>query len=339
MDQIPGSPYGNGFRPYYHAAAFEEREGIRRTANRTALTVLAGILLMSALLPGVGVTYLKGIGVPVGVTGDFNGIPPVLYYLLLSVDYIFGIAVPVLLYFSAQHMPLEKGLPFGKTSAAKVVIYVALGCMVCMLANYPANLVAQLQQHFGFRGDLPSMPLNNDPRVLALYGLSVVVIPPIVEEMLFRGVVLQSLKRYGDGFAIVVSAIFFGLYHGNPIQFVFAFFSGLVLGYVVIRTGSLLPSILIHLINNGVSYGEEMVTRFYGQATANFVDVIFFLTFVVLGIGALVVLGRSHSLFSGKKSGSILPLSSRFFAAFTNFGAIALIVYAVASSIAMLNHG
>lgn len=338
MYQSPGGPYPNGFRPFY-PAAFEERDGIRRTANRTSWTVLAGLFLMTILFPGVGAFYLKSIGVPVGASGGFDGIPPVLYYLLLSIDYVLGMALPALIYFSAAHIPLAKGLPFGKVSAAQIALFVAFGCMVCMLANYPANLVAQLQERFGFSGDIPPAPLNNDPRVLALYGLSVVVIPPIVEEMMFRGVVLQSLRRYGDGFAVVVSAIFFGLYHGNPIQMVFAFLSGLALGYVVIRTGSLLPSILIHCINNGVSYAVEMVTRFYGQNTANTVNAIFFLTFIVLGVGALFVLGRRHLLFTGKQSGSVLPFSSRLFAAFTNFGAVWLIVYAVISSCYTLTHG
>ncbi len=194
----------------------------------------------------MGELFLKGIGFSFDRSNNFSGFPPVLYYLFLGLNYVLGLAIPAFLYFSAEHIPLSEGIPFRKTSALDLVLYVAFGSMVCMLANYPADFVSKLQEFFGFSGSLPDMPLNNDPAVLALYGLSVVVIPPLVEEVMFRGVILQSLRRYGDGFAVLVSAMLFGMYHGNLIQMVFAFLSGLALGYVVIRTNSLLPSILIH---------------------------------------------------------------------------------------------
>lgn len=338
MYQSPGAPYQND---YYRRllAQRQERTAIRKAANRTAWTVFLGIMMMSSVLPAIGMTYLKASGIPVTAQGDFNGIPPVLYYLLLCVDYVLGLAIPALLYFSIQGIPLTHGLPFPKISAADTAVYVAFGCMVCLFANYPANFVAEQLEEHGFNGDLPDMPLNNDPRVLALYGLAVIVIPPIVEEMLFRGVVLQSLKRFGDGFAVVVSALFFGLYHGNLIQIVFAFLSGLALGFVVVRTGSLLPSILIHCINNGISFAVQMVERFYGTDAANGVDIILMLTFILLGLISLFILGQRRLLFTGKKSATLLPPSGRIGAVFTNPGVWLLIIYAVSASAEVMLNG
>jgi membrane protease YdiL (CAAX protease family) len=338
MYQSPGAPNRNNY--YLHLMAQrQERTEIRKSANRTAWTVLIGIWMMSGVLPTLGMLYLKASGISITAQGSFNGIPPVLYYLLISVDYVLGLAVPALLYFSLQGIPLTHGLPFPKVSAADTAIYVAFGCMVCLLANYPANFVAELLEEAGFNGQTPEMPLNNDPRVLALYGFVVVVIPPIVEEMLFRGVVLQSLKRYGEGFAIVVSAFFFALYHGNLIQIVFAFLAGLALGFVVVRTGSLLPSILIHCVNNAVSFGVEMVQRFYGDTTANGVYLILIVTFIALGLLSLYLLGRRHLLFTGRKSGMILPVWERIGAVFTNPGVWALTAYAVYASYKVMLNG
>lgn len=333
-----GGPYSNGFRPFYSAGR-EECAKIRSTSNRVCWTALAGIFLMMIVLPAAGELYLRSVGFTLSGKFAFDGLPPVMYYLLIGVDYVAGLAIPAFLYFSAEHMPLSQGIPFRKTSAADLALYVAFGCMICMLANYPANLVAKLQSFFGFSGDLPEMPLNNDPAVLALYGLSVVVIPPLVEEIMFRGVILQSLRRYGDGFAVLVSAILFGLYHGNLIQMVFAFLSGLALGYVVIRTNSLLPSILIHFINNGVSFAIEIITRFYGQHTADSANNIVSCILIALGLGAFFLLAVKHKLFSGKRSGSALPFSSRMGAAFGNFGAVCFILYAIVSSLYVLHHG
>lgn len=333
-----GGPYHNSFHPFF-TAGYEERMQIRSTSNRVCWTALAGVVLMGFVLPAIGLLYLKSIGFPISGKASFDGMSPVMYYLLVGVDYVVGMALPAFLYFSAERMPLSQGIPFRKISVEEIVLYVAFGSMICILANYPANLVSKIQEFFGFSGSLPEMQLNNDPRVLVLYGFSVVIIPPLVEEVMFRGVILQSLRRYGDGFAVLVSAILFGLYHGNFIQMVFAFLSGLALGYAVIRTGSLLPSILIHFINNAVSFAVEIVSRFYGQSMANYVDNIAALTLIVLGVGATCVLAVRHKLFSGKRSGSVLPFSARMGAAFGNAGAICFLLYAIVSSVSTLRHG
>lgn len=74
-------------------------------------------------------------------------------------------------------------------------------------------------------------------------------IGPIVEEILYRGIVLRSFEKYGKVFAIVTSALLFGIMHGNLPQGLFAFWVGLVLGYVAIEY-SIVWSIGLHIINN-----------------------------------------------------------------------------------------
>lgn len=74
---------------------------------------------------------------------------------------------------------------------------------------------------------------------------------PIAEELLFRGVVLRQLRPWGKQTAILVSAIAFGLFHGNVIQIPFAFMVGLVLGYVTVEY-SIFWAIVLHVFNNFV---------------------------------------------------------------------------------------
>lgn len=86
--------------------------------------------------------------------------------------------------------------------------------------------------------------------------LAIVVIGPFTEEFLFRGAILGGLlKKIDPKYAILISALIFGVVHFNPAQIVFAFLVGLVLGYVYYSTGSLLLPILIHIIVNGISTG------------------------------------------------------------------------------------
>jgi membrane protease YdiL (CAAX protease family) len=81
--------------------------------------------------------------------------------------------------------------------------------------------------------------------------LMVCICGPIFEELLFRGVVLNGfLKLFNPWKAIILSSVFFGLFHLNPWQFVPAFLIGMLIGYVYWKSASLLPCIFIHWINN-----------------------------------------------------------------------------------------
>ncbi|QTN30036.1 CPBP family intramembrane metalloprotease [Rhodoferax sp. AJA081-3] len=78
------------------------------------------------------------------------------------------------------------------------------------------------------------------------------VIAPIVEEMLFRGILLRSfLEQYPRGVAIGFSALYFGAAHLNIYQFLLAFLLGLLLGWLYERSSSLVPCIALHAAVNG----------------------------------------------------------------------------------------
>lgn len=82
-----------------------------------------------------------------------------------------------------------------------------------------------------------------------------VIAAPVLEEMLFRGVIQGGASReYRPMKAILISAAVFGVVHFVPQQVVNAFFCGIIMGYVYYRTGSLVPVIAIHLLNNAVAY-------------------------------------------------------------------------------------
>ena len=85
--------------------------------------------------------------------------------------------------------------------------------------------------------------------------LMLVVLAPVMEEVLFRGILLESVRsKHSAGRAIVVSALMFGVIHFIPQQVVNAFAIGLILGYIYVRTESLWPVIVIHALNNAMAY-------------------------------------------------------------------------------------
>lgn len=88
--------------------------------------------------------------------------------------------------------------------------------------------------------------VSNDTVSMFLYT---VLAAPVVEEIIFRGLVLRGLERYGKKFAIVASALLFGAFHGNIVQSPYAFAVGLVLGYTAVEY-NIGWAMVLHMANN-----------------------------------------------------------------------------------------
>lgn len=83
--------------------------------------------------------------------------------------------------------------------------------------------------------------------------VAMVLIAPICEELIFRKLMFEPLRSLGDTSAVVLTALAFALFHANLYQMIYAFFVGLVFGCVVLLTGSIWDSILLHMVVNGFS--------------------------------------------------------------------------------------
>ena len=88
--------------------------------------------------------------------------------------------------------------------------------------------------------------------------VAVGILAPLAEEVVFRGAILRTLlgimSKKNHWVAIIISAALFGLAHFNAAQFVNALLMGLLLGWMYYRTGSLVPGILLHWVNNTMAY-------------------------------------------------------------------------------------
>jgi hypothetical protein len=82
---------------------------------------------------------------------------------------------------------------------------------------------------------------------------TLVIVAPLTEELLFRGLILRGfLSHYSVRKAIMASALFFAVFHFNPWQFTGAFVLGAIFAWWFVKTRSLLPCLFGHALNNGV---------------------------------------------------------------------------------------
>ena len=148
-------------------------------------------------------------------------------------------------YFTDIALPaVERMTP--KIFIVLVVVMQCIQLLTGLLSNFIDSLLPEglsIQETYADAMDTLNSPLG------IVY---VVLVGPIFEELIFRGAIMGSLRRYGENFAIIFSALFFAFYHMLFLQIPFAFLMGLLFGYVATRW-SLKAAIVLHIINNGLS--------------------------------------------------------------------------------------
>lgn len=116
--------------------------------------------------------------------------------------------------------------------------------------NYAIGIIGVLLSKFGLPDTSPDFSLNGSVLFNTFTFISVVILAPIFEELIFRGMILNALTKYNKMFAIIVTSLLFGLLHLNITQAIPAFFMSLVLCYMYVQTDSILVTILAHAGNN-----------------------------------------------------------------------------------------
>lgn len=148
-------------------------------------------------------------------------------------------------------MPRSAAYPMRrpKWSIAVPAVFVCLGTSI--IGSYLVSLITMLcESAFGTAPTMPDLSAPVEGAGIVTYLISLSVLPAVFEELVFRGVILQSLRRFGDLFALIVSSFLFAVAHGNLIQGPNAMLMGLMIGYFVLRTGSLITGMIIHFVNN-----------------------------------------------------------------------------------------
>lgn len=119
-----------------------------------------------------------------------------------------------------------------------------------------------------------------------------VVVAPVTEEVLFRGLILRGfLANYSKRHAILLSALLFAVIHTNPWQFISAFVAGVLLAWLLIETGSLLPCLFAHAVANGTAWLAGMATVEIPGFTSGMEDAVQFQPFWLNAVGVAFAVG------------------------------------------------
>ena len=199
---------------------------------------------------GVFLGILISAGLALGISQDFA----LTYGMVIVYPVQF---IPAMLYASAvsnRNMGFEPEYPldnsnFGGRSGLSMALIVSV---MALAAAFVIEPVSMLLPEMSEATKLAMEQMLKGPVWIVL--LSVSVFAPFFEEWLCRGIILRGLlKKMKPGWAIVISALVFGLIHMNLWQAIPAFIIGTILGYVYYKTGSLKLTMLMHCVNNTLS--------------------------------------------------------------------------------------
>ena len=155
-------------------------------------------------------------------------------------------------YNKTQKIQLSAIKPKFKMKWHVYAIAIAVGVMCLFGIQYFVGAVDNGLKALGYPIEENLSTIN--PTGWGTYFLSIfllAIIPAIGEELLFRGMILQGLRtRFNDAISILLSAVMFALMHGNLQQLVYPFVLGTIMGWIALRTGSLISSIVVHFTNN-----------------------------------------------------------------------------------------
>ncbi len=184
-------------------------------------------------------------------------------------------------------------LPLGRSyDSYNAVLLTFIGLGGCYLANTITSYLTAFAAAFGIESvtmNTMSAIANENPAPAVLQILGYAVFPALFEEFAYRGVVLQALRRYGDWFAILVSAFLFGLLHGNIVQIPFAFMVGILLGWCTVVSGTMWVGIAIHFGNNLLSSLQTILQTACGETAAYAATAAMMVCLFVLGIICFII--------------------------------------------------
>jgi membrane protease YdiL (CAAX protease family) len=168
---------------------------------------------------------------------------------VLSIASVIIAFIPILIYRRSKFFQYDLKVENKKFTLKTIII----GFVVVLAVNNVLGLLANVLE-FGLNSiGFTAADALEDLEILNQSAPSMIIytciIAPVFEEFLYRGAVLRSFEKYGRRFAIIVSAMLFGLMHGNFYQIFMAAGIGIILGYLATEY-SIKLTIILHMINN-----------------------------------------------------------------------------------------
>jgi len=301
------------YKNYFLSPEEKEKKEIKKVTLITLIPLIITYILSIVISKGWSGLYnfLPNFGIDTSVmaTTEMKDVLQIFYSIML---FTFPFIIPLKL----SGKTISKTIPFNKPNENSVILpYFLIGLSFCEFANIAVSYAGNIFKSFGVDYSVKFSDNGKTFFGVILSILATAIVPALVEEFALRGVVLGSLLPYGEGFACMVSAILFGVMHGNFEQMPFAFLVGLVLGIIRIKTGTMWICILVHFANNFTSVLVDYLSDNIPIDMKNLYYTVYLALWLLLGIVGVAMLCKKTNqkeLFSLKNDDSMCKTSDKY---------------------------
>ena len=185
--------------------------------------------------------------------------------ILTALVQVFSSVITLIIFLKTKWTPLTRGYLLSKPWGT--LLWVALFSLGTIIP------LSFLYEQLGIEMDENTQQIITSMMKEPWGYVAVGILAPLAEEVVFRGAILRTLlgimSKKNHWVAIMISAAIFGVVHANLAQFINALLMGLLLGWMYYRTGSLVPGILLHWVNNTMAY---VLTNIMPQSDGKLID-------------------------------------------------------------------
>ena len=179
--------------------------------------------------------------------------------LYIYISFFLGqgiILVPPLYYLSVKKKPILQSLRINLVSFQIIKYSFIFSLGILIIFDTLDRIIHQIIPTPDYIIDLSQIMQPESTIGYVFLFLAVVIVAPIGEEIVFRGFLQKFLEDHWEDItrAVLVTSLFFAMIHFNPFWTIQIYLLGVVLGFLAWKTKSVVPSIILHSLNNGTAY-------------------------------------------------------------------------------------
>ena len=234
-----------------------------------------------------------------------------IYPITFINEYLF-ILTPVIIYALIKKLNFKEVFRLKSPGLIPAFLIILMSVPAYFVALSLNSIVIYLLQ---FIGPIPAQPIpvprNLQELVIGIFFIAVT--PGICEEMLHRGLLLKAYEKRGTIKALIITSIFFGIFHFDINNLLGPIFLGLLIGYYVIRTNSIFAGMIAHFLNNAFA---EIMQYFYARdlqietVRISGLDLLSAITYGIIGFLVLSVFIVLFRKVTEKRCSYMPPISS-----------------------------
>lgn len=308
----------------------------KKTFSRIGLLLFISTLLIYGIQI---ISYAIAGNIPaIAASGDLS--------LLVGMLPMYIIAYPII-FLLFKKVPVQISGEKKKMSVKHLIVAFIMcysGTYICnLLANILTGIIGALKQE-----QVENVMVNLTSSISLPVNLFIVVIcAPIMEELLFRKTLIDRTAQFGEGISIVFSGLVFGLFHGNLVQFGYAFLLGIFFGFIYIKTKNIVYPIILHVIMNffGSFLGSiimdlsglttlpadateaEIIAQMMENATGTIIYLCYAVLLIILVITGIVLFVKNRKKFVLAPGEVTIEKGRRFATMILNIGMILYCIF------------